>query len=192
MGNPPQSIILVRHGETAWSLSGQHTGRTDIPLTDQGRAMAVKLAPRLSSHCFAAVFCSPLIRARETAELAGFKDAVELRPSLMEWDYGAYEGLTTEAIRSSAPEWTLWRDGVPDGETLAQVEARADAILEEASAVKGDVALFSHGHLLRVLAARWLGLPGGAGALFLLGTTAVSRLTWDSERRVLGLWNDQS
>ncbi|MGZ4268416.1 MAG: histidine phosphatase family protein [Solirubrobacteraceae bacterium] len=180
---------LIRHAETAWSKSGQHTGHTDVPLTDDGRATAAQLPGRLGGHAFARVLVSPLGRARETARLAGLADVAQLRDDLMEWDYGEYEGLTTPQIRERRPEWFLWRDGVPGGETPDEVGARADRIVEELLGVEGDVAVVAHGHMLRVLAARWVEQPTAFGAHLHLGTAAISVLGWERDVRVIDRWN---
>ena len=155
-----RELWLVRHGETEWSLSGAHTGRTDIPLTAAGREKAAAVGRYLAGRKFAGVLVSPLVRARETCRLAGYENA-QIDADLSEWDYGDYEGRTTSQIQAERPGWTLWRDGVPNGETAAQVAARADSVIARALAIEGenDVILFAHGHILRVLAARWLGLP---------------------------------
>jgi broad specificity phosphatase PhoE len=183
-------VVLVRHGETEWSLSGQHTGSTDIPLTEAGRRVAEQLRGRLTDLRLAAVYSSPLRRSLETARLAGFdEDVVRVRDELREWDYGEYEGLTTEQIRQRRPEWWLWRDGAPGGESPEEVGARADRMIAELRAVDGDVAVFSHGHMLRVLAARWLGLAPGHGALFALETATVSVLGWERDVAVIWTWN---
>jgi broad specificity phosphatase PhoE len=182
-------LWLIRHGETEWSLSGGHTGRTDIPLTDKGREQASALGRWLANRVFSLVLTSPLTRARETCQLAGFGGRVEVDPNLREWDYGRYEGLTTREIQQINPRWSLWKDGVPGGETADQVAARADAVIARANAATGDVALFSHGHLLRVLATRWLGLEPVAGRLFALGTASVSTLGYERETRVITRWN---
>ncbi len=186
------TLVLVRHGETAWSRTGQHTGRTDIPLIEEGRRMATVLREPLSAWNFAAVWTSPLSRASETCALASYGDVAELRVDLMEWDYGSFEGKTKAEIRAASPNWTLWADGVPCGESARDVGARADRIIAEARAVEGNVLLFSHGHLLRVLTARWLGLPPTEGRLFALNTASISVLGFDSEgdQPVLRLWND--
>jgi probable phosphoglycerate mutase len=183
------SVFAIRHAETAWSLTGRHTGTTDLPLTDSGRRLAARLRPALAGEAFALVLTSPRARARETCALSGLADRAVVDGDLAEWDYGAYEGLTSEQIQESAPGWMLFRDGCPGGETPAQVGARADRVVARARAAGGDVALFSHGHLLRVLAARWLGLPVGAGAHFLLDTLTLSVL--DAYRGVPALktWN---
>jgi len=185
-------LVLVRHGETAWSRSGQHTGRTDIPLLEDGRQMGELLGAPLRAWRFAAVWTSPLRRAADTCALAGYGGVAQHKPDLMEWDYGAYEGRTKEDIRAERPGWVLWRDGVPGGETAEQVGARADRVIAEARALGGDVALFAHGPLLRVLAARWLGLPPADGRLFVLSTASISVLSSDGEsgQPVLQCWND--
>ena len=183
-------LLLIRHGQTAWSLSGQHTGLTDVPLTDHGREQAAQLAPRLRDRMFALVLSSPLSRARDTAELAGLGD-VELDDQLHEWDYGDYEGLTTDTIREQVPGWTVWTDPCPGGETADQVAARTDAVLDRARPAleHGDVALVAHGHVLRVLTARWLGLGPGAGRLFALDPATVSELGHERDTPVLSRWN---
>ena len=185
-------LVLVRHGETAWSRSGQHTGRTDIPLLEDGRHMALELREPLRRWDFAAVWTSPLSRASETCALAGYGDVAELRTDLMEWNYGTFEGKTKDEIRATSPHWTLWSDGVPCGETARDVGARTDRVITEARSVEGNVLLFAHGHLLRVLTARWLGLPPTEGRLFTLGTASISVLGFDSDgdQPVLQLWND--
>ncbi|RKG89861.1 histidine phosphatase family protein [Corallococcus terminator] len=185
-------VVLVRHGETEWSRTSQHTGRTDLPLLEEGRAMGEKLRAPLSAWSFAAVWTSPLTRALETCVLAGYGDAAQKRDDLMEFDYGDYEGRTGADIRSTRPDWTLWKDGVPNGETLEQVGARADRIIADARAIQDDVLLFSHGHMLRIIAARWLGLPPEGGRLFQLGTAAISVLGSepDGVQPVLAGWNN--
>jgi broad specificity phosphatase PhoE len=185
-----RELWLVRHGETEWSLSGAHTGRTDIPLTAAGREKAAAVGRYLAGRKFAGVLVSPLGRARETCRLAGYENA-QIDADLSEWDYGDYEGRTTSQIQAERPGWTLWRDGVPNGETAAQVAARADSVIARALAIEGenDVILFAHGHILRVLAARWLGLPPQDGRLFALGTAAVSTLGYERETRVITRWN---
>ena len=184
-----QELVLVRHGETAWSLSGQHTGRSDIPLTTHGREMAKQLGVALKDRSFAAVFVSPLLRARQTCELAGFADRARICPDLQEWNYGTYEGLTTAQIHAQRPDWSLWRDGCPGGESAIQVGTRADRVLVEAALVSGNVALFAHGHVLRVLAARWLALPPEAGRLFVLSTGRLCTLGFEHEQQALLEWN---
>jgi probable phosphoglycerate mutase len=185
-----RELWLVRHGETEWSLSGAHTGRTDIPLTPKGRENAMAVGHYLAGRKFAGVLVSPLQRARETCRLAGYENA-RIEPDLSEWDYGDYEGRTTSQIQAERPGWTLWGDGVPNGETAAQVAARADRVISRALAIQGegDVALFAHGHILRVLAARWLELPPEDGRLFALGTAAVSTLGYERGTRVITRWN---
>jgi probable phosphoglycerate mutase len=183
------NVWLIRHAATEWSVSGQHTGRTDIPLLEEGREAARRLPERLGGETFARVLVSPLGRARETAELAGLMDGAELRDDLMEWDYGDYEGLTTKQVRAERPEWYLWRDGVPNGETTEDVAARADRIIAEADGIKGDVALIAHGHVLRMLGARWVGQPGAFGGHLHLGTAAICVLGWERDVRVIERWN---
>jgi len=178
-------LVIVRHADTDWTASGQHTGRTDLPLNDAGRAKALGLRRLLGGRSFAAVWSSPLSRARETADLVGFTP--QHRPELVEWDYGDYEGLTTPQIREQRPDWDLWRDGCPDGEDAAAVGTRADAVLAMLPP-RGDVVVFSHGHMLRVLTARWLGLPAADGALFALAPGAVGVLGHEQARRVLAAW----
>jgi broad specificity phosphatase PhoE len=182
-------LWLIRHGETEWSRSGAHTGRTDLPLTDTGRAKAQAIGQYLSGHSFALVLTSPLARARETCRLAGFGDVAVIEPNLLEWDYGDYEGRTTADIRSERPGWNLWVHGVPNGESLEQVAQRARAVIDRASAVEGHVALFAHGHILRILTACWLGLAPIDGRLFALTTASVSILGYERETRVITLWN---
>jgi len=182
-------LWLVRHGETEWTLSGQHTGRTDVPLTQNGRAQAEALGRLLGGRSFARVLSSPKRRALDTGRLAGYGDVVETTDALCEWDYGDYEGCTTAAIREERPEWTLFADGVPNGETAEQVAARTQRVIDAAVSAGGDVALFAHGHALRVLTATWLGLPPTAGRLFLLSTATLSVLGHERETRVIRLWN---
>lgn len=182
-------ILLIRHAETEWSKGGRHTGRTDIPLTDAGRAHAATLPQRLAGETFAAVFVSPLGRARETAQLAGLGEQAQVRDDLAEYDYGDYEGITTDAIREHRPGWYLWRDGVPNGETPDDVGARADRVLAEAAAVDGEVALVAHGHVLRVIGARWIGEPASFAGRLALSTGALCRLGTEREVRVLRAWN---
>ena len=181
-------LVIVRHADTDWTDTRRHTGRTDLPLNDAGRAKALGLRGLLAQRSFAAVWSSPLARARETAELAGFAPAE--RPELLEWDYGAYEGLTTEQILEQRPGWDLWRDGCPDGEDAADLGRRADALLATLPP-HGDVLVFSHGHLLRVLTARWLALPATDGALFALAPGTVGVLGYERARRVLYTWGEQ-
>ena len=181
-------VWLVRHAETEWSRTGKHTGRTDIPLTDEGREVARRLRPRLEGHAFALVLCSPLSRARETAQLAGL-DCSALRDDLMEWDYGDYEGLTTPEIRERRPDWYLWRDGTPGGEGPDDVAARCDRVIAEARAVDGDVALVAHGHILRALGARWVDEPASFGGRLHLGTGSISVLGYEREVSSISRWN---
>ena len=182
-------VVLVRHGETEWTRAGMHTGRTDIPLTERGREEARAVGVELRERRFALVLTSPLARASETCRLAGLGEEAAIREELMEWDYGAYEGRTTIEIRGERPGWTLWRDGVPDGETAAQVGARVDRVIAELRAVAGDAAVFAHGHVLRVLAARWLGLEPDAGRLFALDPATISILGYERETPVVRMWN---
>ena len=183
-------IWLVRHGETEWSRSGQHTSSTDLPLTAAGEEQAAGLKRMLAGHAFALVLSSPMKRALETCRLVGFE--TEIDPDLREWDYGGYEGLTTAEIQKTAPRWTIWTGTPPKGETAAEVAARADRILSRAVAARGDVALFGHGHLLRVLAARWIGLDATGGRLLALATASVSVLGHERDTRVIRLWNQTS
>ena len=184
-----RTIWLIRHGETEWSLSGAHTGRTDLPLTETGCKNAVAVGKFLAGRKFSAVFTSPLSRARETCRLAGYGDVAQVDPNLCEWNYGDYEGRTTPDIKKDRPDWSLWRDGVPNGETVEQVGVRAEAVLARAAQSDGDVALFAHGHILRILTARYLGLPADCGRLFALGTASVSVLGYERETRVISQWN---
>jgi broad specificity phosphatase PhoE len=183
-------LWLIRHGETEWSISGRHTGRTDVPLTQRGERQAELLKARLAPCVFAAVFTSPLRRARDTCRIAGYASVAVPENDLMEWDYGSYEGRTTAEIRRERPGWILWRDGVPNGETAAEVGARADRIIGQALSVPGEVALFAHGHFLRVLAARWVGLLATAGGSLALDTTSVSVLGNEREARMIRHWNE--
>jgi broad specificity phosphatase PhoE len=184
-----QEIVTVRHGETEWSLSGRHTGRTDLPLTERGRERAGALASRFAGRSFALVLSSPLLRARETCELAGLGEAMELSGDLHEWDYGEYEGLTTPQIRERDPDWVLWRDGCPGGETPDEVGARADRALERLRSAGGDAIAFAHGHILRVVAARWIEMEPAFGARIALGAGAVSVLGFERETQVVSRWN---
>jgi broad specificity phosphatase PhoE len=185
-------VVLVRHGETPWSLAGKHTGRTDVGLTEAGREAARRVGPALAGHAFARVLTSPLSRALDTCRLAGFGDRAEREPALLEWHYGDYEGLTTPEIRAGRPDWSLWRDGCPGGEAPDEVAARVDPLVASLAALEGDALVFAHGHVLRMLAARWLGLPPSEGRLFALGTAAVSALGFEREGRVIARWNDDS
>ena len=182
-------LVLVRHGETEWSKSGQHTGRTDIPLTDRGREEGLHVRDRLAGWTFGRVLSSPLSRALDTARLAGFGDDVETAEDLLEWDYGEYEGLTSADIRASRPRWSLWADGAPGGESAADVGTRVDGLLKELRDLEDDSLLFAHGHLLRVLAARWLGLTPADGRLFALDPATISILGYERETSVIDLWN---
>lgn len=182
-------LWLIRHGETEWSLSGAHTGRTDIPLTPAGEQGAERVGNYLHGRQFSLVLTSPLKRASETCRIAGYGGVAQVEPDLQEWDYGAYEGRTTHDIHKDRPEWSLWQHGVPQGETIEQVAARADRVIERAQAAGGDVALFGHGHILRILAACWLNLPPVAGSLFVLGTASLSTLGYERQTRVITRWN---
>ena len=184
-------IVLVRHGETEWSRDKRHTGRTDIPLTAKGREQALLAGRSLAGRRFALVLVSPLERARETCRLAGFDGPVETDADLVEWDYGEYEGRSTEEIREERPGWDVWADGCPGGESLAAIGARADRAIARVADVQGDVALVAHGHLLRILAARWIGLEPIGGSLLALDTAALCELGHERERRVIHSWNEQ-
>jgi broad specificity phosphatase PhoE len=188
-----REIVLVRHGETAWTRLRKHTGgRTDIPLTNAGRRQAELLRTRLAGRPFERVLTSPLSRARETCDLVGFGTQAEVLDDLREWDYGAYDGRTTAEIRSEVPEWDRWRDGCPLGESAADVGRRADRVIAELLEITADGIVFAHGHLLRVLAARWVEMEAAAGARLGLGTCAVSALGFERETRVIWLWNDDT
>jgi probable phosphoglycerate mutase len=189
MTTSTQRVYVVRHGETEWSLSGQHTGVTDIPLTENGRAVARQLKPILAEPSFTLVLTSPLSRARETCELAGLGGRAVLEPDLKEWNYGEYEGLTPKQIHAKAPGWMVFRDGCPGGETPAQVGARVDRVLARVRAAPGDVALFAHGHVFRVLVARWIGLAPGAGQHFLLDTATLNVLGYYRDSPAVKIWN---
>ncbi len=185
----PSNLWLIRHGETEWSRSGAHTGRTDIPLTAAGQERAAAIGRYLGERQFALVLTSPLQRARETCRLAGYGSAAQLEPNLMEWDYGSYEGLTSKDIRKAVPGWNIWTNGVSGGETVEQVGARARLVIARASGAGGDVALFGHGHILRILTASWLGLAPVAGRLFAFDTASLSVLGYERETRVIQRWN---
>jgi broad specificity phosphatase PhoE len=187
-----REIVLVRHAETEWSATGRHTGRTDIPLTDGGRAAARALAPAMRRWRFERVLVSPLARARETCELCGLGELAEPTEELLEWDYGEYEGLRTAEIQERRPGWSLWRDGCPGGEDAAQVGARADRVIAALGASEGAVAVFSHGHMLRVLGARWIALGPAQGARLGLSTGALCVLGHERETSILARWNDVS
>jgi len=182
-------LVVVRHGETAWSRDRRHTGRTDVPLLPEGEAQALELGRYLQAWRFGAVLVSPLVRARRTCELAGFGEEAVVEPDLAEWDYGAYEGRTSADISAERPGWSLWSDGVERGETLAGLGDRADRVVARARLFGGDVLVFGHGHALRVLAARWLGLDPGAGALFTLSPCGIGVLGWEHAAPVLCRWN---
>ncbi len=182
-------IVLVRHGETEWSEAKKHTSTTDLPLNERGRERARTIAPKLEGLEFALILVSPLRRARETCELAGFADRAEVSDDLFEWRYGDDEGLTTEEIRQDRPGWTVWRDGPQGGETPEQVRARVDSLIEVAAHVAGDTLLFGHGHMLRALAARWIGLEISGGAHLILQTATVSRLGYERDTRAILAWN---
>jgi broad specificity phosphatase PhoE len=185
-------LWLVRHGETEWSLSGAHTSRTDIPLTEHGRKRAEELREYLKETKFDAVFVSPMQRARETCAIAGFGDVAKVDAGLKEWDYGIYEGKTTKEIQAQIPGWSVWRNEIVGGETVEHVGQRADGVIAGALAAApdgGKVALFAHAHILRILAARWIGLDARGGALFALGTGSVSVAGWERETRVIQSWN---
>jgi len=183
------NVFAIRHGETAWSLSGRHTGTTDIPLTVNGRRLAERMRPVLAKEEFALVLCSPMQRARETCELAGLGYKAVVDRDLTEWNYGEYEGLTPKQIHEFAPGWLIFRDGCPGGEAPEQVGARVDRVIARSCAVDGDVALFAHGHVLRVLVARWIGLPAGGGQHFLLGTGTLCVLGYYREIPAVRIWN---
>lgn len=193
--HPDQQVVLIRHAQTAWSLTGQHTGTTDLPLTDDGRELTRHLRDRLAGEHFDRVLTSPLQRAAETCRIAGFAERAERNDDLVEWDYGDHDGRTTAEIRSDDPGWDLWSDGAPGGESPDQMSARMDRVVQELLATcesGGDALVFAHGHSLTALTVRWLGLPIGHGRHLRLGTGAVSRLGWKREVRVLQLWNDRS
>ena len=182
-------IWLIRHGETEWSLSGAHTGRTDIPLTPNGEESARAIGKELAGQEFELVLTSPLKRARRTCELAGYGEHAQVDPNLAEWNYGSYEGLTSDQIRAQRPGWFVFRDGVVGGETIGQVAARAHDVIDRAVQTQGDVALFAHGHILRILTACWLGLPPEDGRMFVMGTGAISILGYEHESRAILRWN---
>jgi broad specificity phosphatase PhoE len=186
---PTQQVYLVRHGETEWSLSGQHTGSTDIPLTENGHKVAMQLAPVLAKESFALVLVSPLERARVTCALAGCGERAQIDRDLMEWNYGEYEGLTPKQIHAQRPGWMLFSDGCRGGETPEQVGARADRVIARVRAIEGHVALFAHGHIFRVFAARWLGLPAAAGCHFLLDTATLNILSYYRGIPAVKRWN---
>jgi probable phosphoglycerate mutase len=184
------TVYLVRHGETEWSASGKHTSVTDVPLTEKGRDAAAALRSVFRGVSLALVLTSPRSRARDTAELAGLGDRAQVDDDLVEFDYGSYEGLTTREIRESRPDWNLWEDGAPGGETVAEVGRRADRVIARALAADGDVALFAHGHVLRVLGARWVEQDPALAGRLALSTAAVCRLGFERETRVIWTWDD--
>jgi probable phosphoglycerate mutase len=184
-----QRVFLIRHGETEWSLSGQHTGITDIPLTANGRRLPRRLAPVLAKVPFARIYTSPLSRARETCELAGLGERAKIDNDLVEWNYGNYEGLTPKEIHAKAPGWMLFRDGCPGGESPEEVGRRVDSVIERVRAVERNVALFAHGHVFRIFAARWIGLPPAAGCYFLLDTATLSVLSYYRGIPAIKRWN---
>jgi len=187
---PPHRVILLRHGETAWSKEGRHTGRIDIPLTDAGVLQAQAAGERLAGVAVDRVLVSPLIRARQTCELAGHADSAVVEPALVEWDYGAYEGRTSAEIRAERPDWSLWRDGCPGGEDAVAVAARVDPVVRRCREQPASWLVVAHGHLLRVLAARWCGLGPESGALLQLGTAAICILAFEHHTPGVLLWND--
>ena len=183
-------IYLIRHGETEWTLSGQHTGTTDLSLTENGKNQALLIKERLKNHPFAAVFCSPLARARETCELAGLGKKAQIEPHLTEWNYGEYEGLTTAEIHKTNPQWNIFKNGGPHGESPEAVEVRVKQMIALFQTVSGDVAVVSHGHFLRALATIWIGLPIEKGTLFALAPASLSILGFEREQHVIRLWNE--
>ena len=183
------NVFAIRHGETAWSLSGQHTGTTDIALTDNGRRLAERMRPALAKEAFALVLCSPMQRARETCALAGLGDKTVIDADLAEWNYGQYEGLTPKQIHERRPGWLIFRDGCPGGESPEQLGQRVDRVIARARTASGDAALFAHGHVLRVLAARWIGLPASAGQNFLLDTGTLCILGYYRDVPAVKVWN---
>ena len=191
--NPPGTenlqLWLIRHGETEWSLSGAHTSRTDIPLTERGKERATEIRNYLAQRKFTLVLASPLERARETCRIAGYADVAQIEENLREWDYGIFEGRTTADIRKDQPDWSIWDSPVPEGEPVEHVAARAQKVIDRALQAGGDVALFAHAHILRILAATWLGLEPRGGRLFALGTGSVSTLGYERETRVISTWN---
>jgi probable phosphoglycerate mutase len=186
---PETRLVLARHGETAWSRSGQHTGRTDIPLTDVGRDQARRLGTALAGRSFSRVLTSPLARASETARIAGFTSDVVVDPELQEWDYGVYEGRRRVDIAAEEPGWTVWSRPITGGESLAELGARADRVIDRLLPIGGDVLVFSHGHFLRVLAARWIEAPPLLASRLELATATISELGWETDRRVVEIWN---
>jgi probable phosphoglycerate mutase len=191
-GERRPDLWLIRHGETEWSASGRHTGRTDIPLTDEGIRQARALGRYLAHRSFALVLTSPLSRAADTCGLAGYGDVAQPSEDLLEWDYGQAEGRTTAEMRAQHPGWSVWTGGPPGGETVDEVGRRTDRVIARALEASGAAALFAHAHVLRILAARWLGLPPDDGRLFALGPASLSVLGWEREGRVISRWNDRS
>ena len=182
-------LWLIRHGETEWSLSGAHTSKTDIPLTERGKERAAKIRDYLAHRTFTLVLTSPMQRARETCRIAGYGDVAQIDENLREWDYGIYEGRTTAEIRKDQPDWSIWDAPPPQGEPVEHVAERAQQLIDRAGKVGGEVALFAHAHVLRILTATWLGLPPRAGSLLALGTGSVSTLGFERETRVISTWN---
>ncbi|MFO0698274.1 MAG: histidine phosphatase family protein [Nitrospira sp.] len=189
MSTRPQELWLVRHGETEWSRTGRHTGRTDIALTSTGERQAAAVGQYLAGRPFAMVLCSPLRRAQETCRLAGYGEMAKLTDDLLEWDYGIFEGRTTRDIRQEDPAWSIWTTPVPEGESIEQVGRRAQQIIQQALVVDGNIVLFAHAHILRVLSACWLGLPPEAGRFFMLSPASISVLGYERETRVISVWN---
>lgn len=183
------NVFVIRHGETEWSLDGRHTGTTDIPLTANGRRLAQHFRPALARNSFSAVLSSPMQRARETCELAGLGSACTIDQDLVEWDYGRYEGLTPVEIRETEPGWLIFRDGCPEGETPEQIGARVDRVIARVRAANGDVAIFAHGHVLRVFVARWIGMPANGGQHFVLSTGTLSILGYYHHIPAVRIWN---
>ncbi len=191
MTESEQKVYVIRHGETEWSINGKHTGVTDIPLTENGRNQVKCLQPVLANEVFALVLTSPLHRARETCKLSGLEEKAEVEPNLVEWNYGEYEGVTSKEIHKTVPGWLVFNDGAPGGETPAQIGARADRVIQRVRAVQGNVALFAHGHIFRVLVARWLDLPATAGRNFLLDTGTLNILSYYRGYPAVKIWNAQ-
>ncbi len=189
---PSTQIWLIRHGETEWSVNGRHTGRTDLPLTPEGEKRAEAIGRYFQGESFTRVLASPLKRAAETCRLAGYGAVAHVTDDLCEWNYGAYEGRTTTEIREVSPGWTIWTGGVPNGETIEQVGTRARRVIDQLLPLEGDIALFGHGHMLRILTACWLDLPPREGRRFYLGTAALSILGYERETRVIRRWNVES
>jgi broad specificity phosphatase PhoE len=188
--NAVSRVVAVRHGETDWSVAGRHTGLTDVPLNEDGRRQAIETGSRLAGLTFALVLTSPAARAVETCRLAGFGDGATVEPDAHEWDYGEYEGLTSEQIRERRPDWRMWTDGCPGGEDAAAVGRRADRVIARCRSAAGDVAVFAHGHFIRVLGARWIAADPALGELLLLQTAAICVLDWEHGTPVIGRWND--